>query len=260
MHKKGFSLIEMVVVIAIIAILLAIVVPLSMGAVNSAKQVACDSNCDTLRMYLVQADAFDQDLDTVFAEQAAKVKCPFGGTYHYTKDATTHAITVYCDHNGTVDPVTARTKAAKTALDNLQGFYDAQDATGRTQTYNSSELTDTNSAAYKLYSQLSAADRATLDQYVWQIRYTSGTKPVRIYLVRKDEIATAGFMMYKYDATADSTKGKFQTTDPAKPATGSAYNKTTGKLDPNAVKSAWGYVVDGNWKQSAWGELMLEKG
>lgn len=58
-NKKGFTLVELMVVVVIIGILTAIAIPVYMNVSNSAKQNACDSNMDSLRtaVALIQAAA-----------------------------------------------------------------------------------------------------------------------------------------------------------------------------------------------------------
>ncbi len=48
-NKKGFTLAELLVVVAILAVLIAIAVPIFGGALNSAEQTARDANSRTLR-------------------------------------------------------------------------------------------------------------------------------------------------------------------------------------------------------------------
>lgn len=48
-NKKGFTLAELLVVVAILAVLIAIAVPIFGGALDSAKQTAIDSNARALR-------------------------------------------------------------------------------------------------------------------------------------------------------------------------------------------------------------------
>ena len=83
-RQTGFTLIETVIVIAIIGVLLGLIVPSASGITNSAKQTTCDANRENLKLYLQQAYIYHNDLDEVFNEQVARCHCPFGGTYSYT--------------------------------------------------------------------------------------------------------------------------------------------------------------------------------
>jgi len=88
--RRGFNLVEMVVVIAIIAILLAIVMPLFSGLRSQASAVTCAANRRSLLEAVeLKAVQDDQDMATAFAQLygQADVKsgyvCPDGGTYSW---------------------------------------------------------------------------------------------------------------------------------------------------------------------------------
>ena len=117
-HNKGFTLIEMLVVIAIIAILVAIIMPVANGAVQKARQATCWADMRTLSgEYSVQVlldgkeDAF---IDIVDHTHKGKVTqgdgkrytvsgfCPSGGVYtcHITNDGTT--LSISCNKHGAI--------------------------------------------------------------------------------------------------------------------------------------------------------------
>lgn len=48
-NRKGFTLAELLIVVAIIAVLVAIAVPLFMGALNDAKKSVAEANCRAVR-------------------------------------------------------------------------------------------------------------------------------------------------------------------------------------------------------------------
>ena len=64
LHKKGFTLIEMLIVVAIIAILATIAIPSFNGAVDEAKSAADQTN---VRAAKVAAIIYDMDTDIIDA-------------------------------------------------------------------------------------------------------------------------------------------------------------------------------------------------
>jgi MSHA pilin protein MshA len=70
--KKGFTLIELVMVIVIIAILAAIAIPKFIDLRNNAKQAACDGNVATIRAALA----------AYYAKTAAETSAAFPTTLH----------------------------------------------------------------------------------------------------------------------------------------------------------------------------------
>ena len=85
--KKGFTLIEMIVVIAIIGVLAAILVPTMVSYSAEASRVVCAANMDTIvRLYKTEnvtdpaltLSSFLPESDKYFADDR---RCPSGGTY-----------------------------------------------------------------------------------------------------------------------------------------------------------------------------------
>lgn len=89
-RNKGFTLIEMMIVIAIIALLIAIAIPQFLGYVEKARATVCLQNRTTiLREYQARlASGEDVTLETVLAkyQPAGETLCPAGGTISVSDD------------------------------------------------------------------------------------------------------------------------------------------------------------------------------
>ena len=103
-NKKGFTLVELMVVVAILGILVAVAVPVYKNATGDAKNNACATNVKTIESAFQMARASgekDEDVDTV-DELVAKnyltdtVKCPVKDGAKYTIYTTSGKVT--CDH------------------------------------------------------------------------------------------------------------------------------------------------------------------
>ena len=87
--KKGFSLVELMIVVLILGALAAIAVPRILGGANQAKVNACATNIDLLNsqieLYYANEGAYPADLAALTADvdyfpDGAPV-CPFGVAY-----------------------------------------------------------------------------------------------------------------------------------------------------------------------------------
>lgn len=91
--SKGFTLVELMVVLIIIGILVAIAIPIYNKTQENAKEKACKSNLRTIDVAIAQYQADGNPMnelkvsDLVSAGYLKKVpKCPSGGTYSIDND------------------------------------------------------------------------------------------------------------------------------------------------------------------------------
>jgi len=98
-NQKGFTLMELMIVIVIIGVLAAIGVPSYKNYVNKAKEGTCQANRRSLQtavgLYYAENTSYPGSVDALSAyiDNAADLKCPSSGTYSI--DSVTGEI--YCD-------------------------------------------------------------------------------------------------------------------------------------------------------------------
>lgn len=101
--SSGFTLAELLVVVAIIAVLVAIAIPVFGGALDRARAATCAANRRSLKSeltveYMLEGSA--ESVAAVFAADKDSYICPGGGTISYKINAD-NSITVSCSiHSG----------------------------------------------------------------------------------------------------------------------------------------------------------------
>ncbi len=106
--KKGFTLVELLVVIILVAVLVAVALPRYMDAVYRGKVAACKQNISDLNTAIQAYQAKNGSFPTAATFQDdlvsdnfldAAVVCPFGVDYTVTTDTDTngHTIAMYVD-------------------------------------------------------------------------------------------------------------------------------------------------------------------
>lgn len=101
-RNQGFSLIELIIAIAILVILTGLLAPQFMKYIEKSRKAVCISNRDTLVNEIwvekIMNSAYtDEEAEAFFAKQKG---CPSGGTW--TLEIKTTHISIECDKHGTI--------------------------------------------------------------------------------------------------------------------------------------------------------------
>lgn len=98
-NQKGFTLVELMVVVVIIGILIAIAVPIYRNIQTNAQENACKANIRTINgvseVYKADGHAnYPTTLDELVSQNYIKAvpKCPGGGSYTYSSGTLTCSI------------------------------------------------------------------------------------------------------------------------------------------------------------------------
>ena len=102
MNKKGFSLVELMIVVVIMGILIAVAIPLYGSITTNAKNKTCASNIDSIKnaavAYYTEHGHAAEMSDLTF--EGGTPKCPWGegdgAEYDVTINTTTGFATVTC--------------------------------------------------------------------------------------------------------------------------------------------------------------------
>ena len=98
--QRGFTLVEVMIVLVIIGIIAAIAVPKLSGFTTRAKRQACEANIKAIETAVAAYSAAQDgdipgDLGDIGEYLREKPKCPLGGEYTFQGDGS-----VSCNHGG----------------------------------------------------------------------------------------------------------------------------------------------------------------
>lgn len=94
-NQKGFTIMELMIVIVIIGILIAIAVPAYRNFTSRAQQAACESNQRTIEsaagLYFAEEGAHTADIDDLapYLDNLDALVCPTTGTYSLANGVVT---------------------------------------------------------------------------------------------------------------------------------------------------------------------------
>jgi type IV pilus assembly protein PilA len=100
-NKRGFTLIELLVTVLILAILMAIALPLYLSAIADSERKTCRANLQTIAnaemAYRVRTrTGFTSAIADLIPDLAATPKCPNAGTYAVAVGTPPGSFTVSC--------------------------------------------------------------------------------------------------------------------------------------------------------------------
>ena len=100
-NKRGFTLIELLVTVLILAILMAIALPLYLSAIADSERKTCRANLQTIAnaemAYRVRTrTGFTATISDLDGDLLATPVCPNQGTYSVTVGTPTNSFTVNC--------------------------------------------------------------------------------------------------------------------------------------------------------------------
>jgi type IV pilus assembly protein PilA len=100
-NKRGFTLIELLVTVLILAILMAIALPLYLSAIADSERKTCRANLQTIAnaemAYRVRTrTGFTSSINDLVPDLAAVPKCPNAGTYAVAVGTPAGSFTVSC--------------------------------------------------------------------------------------------------------------------------------------------------------------------
>lgn len=132
-NKRGFTLAELLIVVAILAILVAVSIPIFTGRLVEAKKAVCDANKRALKAHIastvLQDETLEDKLDELLAEYIVtdKAACPYANAnrgYRIEGDFE-HGFAAFCDvhdgKEGSINGSTTRDNLLRNILDIVNG-------------------------------------------------------------------------------------------------------------------------------------------
>jgi len=123
LRRRGFSLIELLVVILILTLLMAVALPLYLSSITNSAKTACRANmqsianaADAWKVRTRAADYSTMTLSSLTTDLGSIPSCPQSGTYSLTFSGTA------LDVNGTAQTIPSGSFAVKCNFSGHNGF------------------------------------------------------------------------------------------------------------------------------------------
>ncbi|MDD3222784.1 MAG: prepilin-type N-terminal cleavage/methylation domain-containing protein [Clostridia bacterium] len=182
--NKGFSLVELIIVVAIMAILIGIIAPSFTHYIDKSKRATCATNCHSLKVDLSSSYAegtlSDEDIskislspDNDYTYEGSNCTCPSGGTIYAT--STNGAIEVRCTYHDDGQPNTGGTGTASWTNETMQNIVAAIKSKGVTK-IDSTAVAGTDTAKNAALAALADAgiDLNALGATSWRVWVDNG--------------------------------------------------------------------------------------
>lgn len=201
---KGFTLIEVIVVLVIIAILMSIAIPSILGYIEKTKKTACEANRLTLYkdlcMSLVSNEPLTQEYANKILSEAEPV-CPSGGTVSIT--INNNEITIICDKHGkTSTKGDIESTVCKTFLEQYQAYIDTM--TNKNNSKARQEFFDKNGG----FPTMSVDVNGSVNTYQIEPFYNSSTGEYWLFAKQGDGTSINASNFYA-DMVYDPDSGKW---------------------------------------------------